>query len=74
LCGASLAEDLIDAPRWNAGSHLQSVQFDHEPEPKMRRVRLTTLPTPGELAPDWDVGGEVEPVIVSVVPGPAKAR
>ena len=57
-------------PRWNAWTHLQSVQFDYEREPKMRRVRLATAsPTPGELARIGMSGVEVECVIVSVVPG-----
>jgi hypothetical protein len=57
-------------PRWNAWTHLQSVQFDHEREPKMRQVRLTTAsPTPGEVARIGISGVEVECVIVSVVPG-----
>jgi hypothetical protein len=46
------------------------VQFDHEREPKMRQVRLTTpSPTPGELARIGMSGVEVEVVIVSVQPG-----
>jgi len=57
-------------PRWNAWTHLQNVQFDHEREPKMRQVRLTTpSPVPGELARIQVSGVEVEAVIISVVPG-----
>jgi hypothetical protein len=57
-------------PRWNAWSHLQSVQFDHERGPKMRQVRLTTpSPTPGVLARIGISGVEVECLIVSVVAG-----
>jgi hypothetical protein len=57
-------------PRWNAWTHLQSVQFDYEREPKMRQVTLTTAsPTPGELARIGMSGVEVECVTVSVVTG-----
>jgi hypothetical protein len=32
-------ELIASAARWNAWTHLQAVQFDHEREPKMRQVR-----------------------------------
>ena len=56
-------------PRWNAGTHLQSVQFDYEREPKMRQVRLcSATPVAGEFARIAMSGVEIE-VIVSAVPG-----
>src|SRR4051812_23410274 len=60
-------------PRSNPWTHLQSVQFDHEREPKMRQVRLTTQsPRAGELARIGVSGVEVEAVIMSVVAGKVK--
>lgn len=57
-------------PRWNAWTHLRTVRFDYEREPKMRRVRLcSATPVPGELARIGMSGVEVEVVIVAVVPG-----
>jgi len=54
----------------NAWTHLQSVQFDHEREPKMWQVRLTTAsPTPVELARIQMSRVKVEAVLVSVVAG-----
>jgi hypothetical protein len=57
-------------PSWNAWTHLQAVQFDHEREPKMRHVRqCSPLLAAGELVRIGISGVEVEAVIVSNAPG-----
>ena len=57
-------------PRWNAWTHLQSVQFAYEREPKMRQVRLATgSPMSGEPVRIGVSGVEVECMIVSVAAG-----
>ena len=57
-------------PRWNAWTHLQAVQFDHERAPKMRQVRQCSPSlAAGELVRVGVSGVEVEAVVVSNAPG-----
>ena len=58
------------SPGWNAWTHLQSVQFDHEREPKMRQVRTGSGSlAAGELVRVAVSRVEVEAVVVSNAPG-----
>jgi hypothetical protein len=57
-------------PHWNASTHLQAVQFDHEREPKMREVRQCSLSlAAGELVRVGVSGVEVEALVVANAPG-----
>ena len=57
-------------PRWNAWTHLQSVQFDYEKEPKPRQVRLSGPSiVVGEPVRVGVSGVEVEAVIAGVEGG-----
>jgi hypothetical protein len=57
-------------PRWNAWTHLQAVQFDHERQPKMRQVRQCSGSlAAGEVVRVGVSGVEVEAVVVSNAPG-----
>ena len=54
-------------PRWNAWTHMQAVQFDHENEAKLRRVRLTREPMAvGDRVRIRMSGVEVEAVITDL--------
>ena len=56
--------------RWNAWTHLQAVQFDHERQPRMRQVRLCggSLAT-GDVVRIGVSGVEIEAVVVFNAPG-----
>ena len=57
-------------PRWNAWTHLQAVQFDHERAPKIRQVRqCAALLAAGELVRVGVSGVDVEAMVVSNAPG-----
>lgn len=63
-------DTLVMPPRWNAWTHLQSVQFDYEKAPKPRQVRLCGPSiVVGEPVRIGVSGVEVEAVVVGVEGG-----